>query len=493
MLCASLLFYAANDLRALAFVLLSSVSIYFATTRMQRISDAQQVVFAQNTKEWAKANKKAMQKQSRAQKSKYLKLALGYNLGVLFLVKYLPNLATACLGLVWPAQNISISFLLPLGISFYTFQGVGYLIDVYYDKVSAEKNYGKTLLFLSYFPQVVQGPISKAKSLLPQLGEGNRFDYTKFKFGLQLVLWGLLKKLIVGDILAGFVSTVIATPQEFAGAGELLAVVCAYLQLYGDFSGGIDVARGISECFGVTLPINFARPFFSTSITDYWRRWHITLGTFMKDYVLMPLNLSKPMVKLGKITRERFGIKYGKYIPTSLGTLVVFLLVGAWHAASLPYLLFGLYNGVIIAIEAVVKGLHKKKARTGLKKVMHHAAALLYTWVALLVGIIIYSAQTVAASLQIAQKILFDFHPTALGTAFFDAAGFSVIHLAVALGGFALVMGVELLQERGIKVRETVAKQHLLVQYAIFLALIAFLFIYASYATAEGGFAYAAF
>ena len=178
-----------------------------------------------------------------------------------------------------------LGLLLPLGISFYIFQTSGYLMDVYRGKSKPERNLLKYALFTAWFPQMVQGPINRYDKLAPQLFAGNDFDPDGVKYGLQLILWGMLKKMLIADKLAPGVNAVFADPTAYTGAITGLAAVLYSIQLYCDFSGGVDLVRGASRLFGVDMAENFNRPYFAVSIDDFWRRWHISLGEWMKDYL----------------------------------------------------------------------------------------------------------------------------------------------------------------------------------------------------------------
>ena len=179
-------------------------------------------------------------------------------------------------------QNV----LLPLGISFYMFQSAGYMLDVHRGRVQAERNFLKLALFVSYFPQLVQGPISRYDKLAPQLWKEHRFDSKRVSFGLLRMLWGYFKKLVIAE-RAAVAMTALLSPES-TGLSFFVLTVFYAVRIYGDFTGGIDIAVGMSEALGITLPENFVRPFFSKNIAEYWRRWHITLGDWMKDYIFYP-------------------------------------------------------------------------------------------------------------------------------------------------------------------------------------------------------------
>lgn len=246
-----------------------------------------------------------------------------------------------------------INLLLPLGISFYTFQSAGYLIDLYRGKYLPDRNLAKYALFVSFFPQIIQGPIGRHDKLAHQLYAQHKFDYKQAKFGAQLIVWGFFKKLVIADRAAVLVNQVFGNYQQYAGLEIFIAVILYCFQLYADFSGGLDIATGIAQTMGINLAKNFKRPYFAQTISEFWQRWHITLGSWMRDYLFYPLCFSKSFVKLGKSARKTMGIFLGKLLPVCLATFIIFITIGAWHGAKWKYIAFGMYNGGLIILGLV--------------------------------------------------------------------------------------------------------------------------------------------
>ncbi len=273
----------------------------------------------------------------------------------------------ACLGL-----NLALllgckgSLLLPLGISYYTLQALGYVIDVYRGTEKAEKDPGKLALFLCYFPQLIQGPVSRASQLRAPLTEPHAYDGKQVSFGLQRMLWGYFKKLVIADRVAPAVE-ILTRDQAGGGSFALLAVLYA-LRIYGDFTGGIDIVLGLSQAFGIGLPENFRQPFFSGSVAEYWRRWHMSLGAWMREYVFFPVSVSKPVRRLGKAARRRLGA-FGKRLPVYIATILTWLATGLWHGLTLNFLLWGMLNCLLILIgeelAPLFRGLKGKRWYTG--------------------------------------------------------------------------------------------------------------------------------
>lgn len=284
---------------------------------------------------------------ARRKKRRILAIILILNFGVLALVKYW--------GVPWHG------WLLPLGMSFYTFQAVGYLIDVYNGKVKAEKNFFHYFLFVSFFPQLIQGPIGRFDQLEPQLLGEHRASWEGWKRGMLLIAYGFMKKYAIANVLAPAISVLLdENIGQIPGSAVVLGIVMYSFQQYADFSGGIDIVTGVAGLFDIELAPNFRQPYFSISLGDFWRRWHISLGAWMRDYVFYPFALLKPVQRLGKKISKRFGKHLGVVLPASIANILVFFLVGIWHGLELHYILWGLYNGLVIAASDICAPLFRR-------------------------------------------------------------------------------------------------------------------------------------
>ncbi len=225
----------------------------------------------------------------------------------------------------------TLNFLLPIGISFYTFHSLSYIIDIYKKKINAETNVVDYALFISFFPLLVAGPIERANHLLPQFKSLKRFDYSSTIEGLKQILWGLFKKVVIADQCAEYVDLIFSNPADESGSTMLVGAVLFSFQIYGDFSGYSDIAIGTARLFGIDLLKNFSFPYFSRSIAEFWRRWHISLSSWFKDYVYIPL-----------------GGSYGAKSTTIRNVIIVFLLTGFWHGANWTFIFWGLLNALLI-------------------------------------------------------------------------------------------------------------------------------------------------
>ena len=362
LLAAGYFFYLYNSYRYAAFILATTITIYAAGRAISKVKTETSQKIKEMKGEWTRDEKKAFKQQAEKKKKAILTITLLFNFGILFILKYLNFMAGGLMHLLGGGSGDAqiISILLPLGISFYTFQATGYLIDVYRDTCDAENNLLKFALFVSFFPQIVQGPISEFGQLQPQLTGEHHAEWDHFKLGGELILWGLFKKLVIADRMFAAINTVTGDYKAYPGEMILFAALMYALQLYADFSGGIDIARGVAELFGIRLEQNFRQPYFSRSINEYWRRWHITLGAWMKKYVFYTLAVSNLFLNVSKsMGKSRFGsTAAGKHIsrtfPTAMASFIVFLLIGIWHGANSRYIGFGVWNGFVIMFSTLM-------------------------------------------------------------------------------------------------------------------------------------------
>lgn len=364
LLAASYLFYAAAGIKFLAYILVTTVTVYAAACLMEDNLLRQKAYVKARKEELSREEKKAYQDSQKRIRLRWLTACLLLNLGILAVVKYANFVISNINGVLSAfggAGRLSFMTLaLPMGISFYTFQAIGYLVDVYRGTVPAERNLLKFGLFISFFPQLVQGPISRFGDLSRTLCEPHAWDGRRVSFGLQRMLWGYFKKMVIADRVLAGVSTIVGSPETYGGAYALVGMLLYTLELYADFTGGIDITIGVSEALGVVVQENFHRPYFSKSLKEYWRRWHISMCNWFRDYIFYPVSTSKPMQKLSKFTRRRFGERAGKRVPVYLSTFTVWLATGVWHGASWNFIVWGLANWVVLMASEELEPLYGK-------------------------------------------------------------------------------------------------------------------------------------
>jgi alginate O-acetyltransferase complex protein AlgI len=287
-------------------------------------------------------------------KKLWMQLSILTNIGLLCYFKYFNFFIDSFIKLLNKigvhADSYTLNIILPIGISFYTFHGISYVLDIYYGRIKAHKNIFDYSLFVSYFPLLVAGPIERATHLLPQLKEKRVFQYSQGVEGCRLILWGLFKKVVVADSLSPIVSDIFINYYNLNGITLIIGLVGFAFQVYGDFSGYSDIARGVSKLLGINLIVNFNFPFFSKSIPEFWSKWHRSLSLWLNDYVFTPLALNL----------RHYG-KHGLFV----AVFITFLIAGLWHGAAWHFVFYGAYFGVLyipsIYSNKGIKSMVKKK------------------------------------------------------------------------------------------------------------------------------------
>lgn len=422
-------------------------------------------------------------------------LVLALDFGMLAAVKY-TNFMIGNLNGIFGTNLEEFRLLLPLGISFYTFQSAGYLLDVSWKRCRAERNFFRFALFISFFPQILQGPIGRYSTLAHQLFEHHSFDIRRAEKGLMRIAWGYFKKMVIADNAALYVNLIFDQYDRLPGYG-ILGVLMYSAQLYADFSGGIDIVIGISEILGITMDENFRQPFFSVSITDFWHRWHITLGTWMKDYVFYPVSLSGWMGRFGKFCRKRMGKDIGRALPICVANLIVFLVVGIWHGPAWHYIVYGLFNGLIIAFSGLMaKPYRLLKKKAGIRDTDSAFRVFQMVRTFLLVNLSWYfdrSGSLHQAFVMIKDSIVkFRFSFRVLDSVSNWADSSAVIFFCIT-GGCAVVFFISLLREKKIDVRGELAQKSPAVRFAVLLILVLCLVFFGNRPLSQGGFIYANF
>lgn len=365
LLAASFYFYYQSDANHtnLLYILATVVSTYIFTNLIDRNSTKEKEYIKANKETLSKEERKAYKETQKTKRRRLLVLSILINIGMLAVVKYTNftiNNINSVFKLVGADCHLSfIDIVVPMGISYYIFQTVGYSIDVYRGKSKACTNPFKFALFASFFPQLVQGPISRYDDLAPQLFESKKFDFKVTSFGLQRILWGFFKKLVVADRLLTAVTTIISKNDVYSGVYVLIGMLFYAIELYCDFTGGIDITIGTAEALGINLKENFIRPYFSKTLKEFWNRWHITMGTWFTDYIFYPLSVSKFMLNLNRSSRKRLGDKIGKRVPVYTATIIVWFTTGIWHGSSWNFIVWGLGNCLVLLISQELEPFYK--------------------------------------------------------------------------------------------------------------------------------------
>ena len=489
LLLVSYAYYAYCGVGALPFILLTTLSTWAGALLIHRVGEKSRQELKARKAELDAEGKKALKAAAKRRQRMLFWGVLLLNFGVLALLKYTSPLLTA---MGKPALNL----LLPLGISFYTFQSMGYLIDVSSGKYEPEKNPAKFALFVSFFPQLIQGPIARHDQLARQLVEPHRFDWANIHRGALLMLWGFFKKKVIADRALPLVNEVFANQGEYGGAVIVIGVLFYSLQQYCDFSGGIDLVTGIAELFGVRLAPNFKRPYFAVSLGDFWRRWHISLGTWMRDYVFYPFALTKGVSRLSKAAKKRFGADFARALPAALGNILVFLLVGVWHGATMNYVLWGLYNGLILAMSALLEPVYKKtNARLGpvVKTKVFYVWRVLRTFLIVNIGWYFDRCLRAGDAFRMLYKTAFSPQMHQLSDGTLSLLGISASDVRILAIATLILFTVSILQERGMSIRSRVLSLPVIPRVIVLYAFMYFVLAAFMGAGSSAGFMYAIF
>jgi len=390
------------------------------------------------------------------------------NLAILFLFKYfdfaLDNINRLLSAIGVQLIQPSFSLLLPVGISFYTFQALSYTMDVYRHDVVPERNFLKYALFVSFFPQLVAGPIERSSNLIHQISEHHRFDPHRVARGLCLMLWGYFQKLVIADRAAIFVNTVYNDPTNFNHCGfiSILATVLFAFQIYCDFSSYSDIARGAAEVMGFSLMKNFDTPYFSQSVAEFWRRWHISLSSWFRDYLYIPLG------------GNRKGV-CRKYI----NLMIVFAVSGLWHGASWNFVIWGLLNGFYQVFGSLTMPIRKKitgnpaEFSTRLGKMLITFCLICFSW-------IFFRANSTTDALIIIKGMVY-LKPWIFTDGTLLSFGFGWADWVVLAGSLLVLLGVSTAKYNGVEIRSWFFRQGLWLQYLIVLCAVFAVLVFGIY------------
>lgn len=396
-------------------------------------------------------------------------LALGIVLilGALVTLKYL--------------RVFGVTLAAPIGISYYSLQAISYMTDVYRGTQESCKNPIKVALYLSFFPQIMEGPISRFSETADALYGGNSIQFENLVFGYQRIIWGLFKKMVIADRLAPLVSKVFSSYNNFDGAAILVGVLAYTMQLYMEFSGCMDIIMGSGEIFGVPLPENFRQPFFAKNAGDFWRRWHITLGAWLKDYVFYPISLAKPVKNLAKKIKKKAGFSVSKFVAPTIALFFVWLSNGIWHGPHMNYIFYGMYYFMLIVIENLTEEPCRKlveRFKLDTECIGFRIFQFLKLFVIVNIGEMFFRADTVATGFRMLRGIVTDFHITALAETNF---GVDVPDLILASVSILLVFVVDVIHEKGISIRRKVAECKLPVRWSFWYAVILLVVVFGAY------------
>ena len=380
-------------------------------------------------------------------------------------------------------DNPMLNFVAPIGISFYTLTAVGYVIDVYRGVIEPQKNILKHALYVLYFPQLVSGPITRYSEMEKQLWIGHTFECHHLLFGFQRILWGVFKKIVIAERLAIIVNSVYENYYELNGVYIVIATMAFAFQLYSDFSGCMDIVIGTSEMFGIVLPENFRAPFFSKSDSEFWRRWHITLGTWFKDYLFYPVLKSDLFQNMQKRITLKLGKNWGKRLPLYVAMLILWIVVGAWHGGNVKFIIgSGILHWFYIVFGQIFEPLFNKIAqllRIHKERKAFQLWQIVRTFLLICIGFVFFRASSVSDAVHML-VFVFKNNYYEIFTGGLEKFGLEYIEINVLMISFGVLFLVDYLSQKG-SVREKIVSQHLLVRCFVWTALILGILIFGKY------------
>lgn len=481
LLIASYIFYGIASPYYLIFIMATTVSTYIVSLPLSKLHKVQKQYLKENKEILSKAEKKEYKAKIKSKQWKWLLICLFLNFGILAVLKY-TDFAIANVNSIFGTSFAFKHLILPMGISFYTFQTMGYIIDVYRGQAEAERNPFKLALFVSFFPQLVQGPISRFNQLAPTLFASKKYDHKTVSYGLQRILWGYFKKVVIADRILTGVQTLIGAPEQYSGAFVVVGMVFYAIELYADFTGGIDITIGIAETMGIKVAENFDRPFFSKSIEEYWRRWHITMGTWFKDYIFYPISVCKPMLSFSNKCRKLLGDNIGKRVPVYVSTLFVWFVTGLWHGASWNFIMWGVMNGVVIMISQELAPFYRWfHSKVNVDKKLWFRFVRVGRTFFLMSSLRLFDCyRDVKTAFKMFGSIFVDWNWPELFNGSLMKLGLSMYDYIVIIAGVIIMLAASLLGRRGL-VRDMLAAKPMAIRYGAYILLIVAIIIFGAY------------
>lgn len=473
LLIASYIYYFIASHELILFLLLTTVIIYVVGYILNRLNLSIKSISKNIDKDLRKAKKQKIKN-----KKRYVVITgIILTISSLLFLKYFSFFAgnfNALGDLLHLPIDIPLKkFILPLGISYYTLMAISYIVDIYRGKYPACSHIGKLALYLSFFPQMLEGPISRYDETADRLFRGNRFQLENVRFAAYLILWGVFKKMVIADRAAVFVNAIFGT--DHGGIAVILAIVLYTLQIYAEFSGAIDIVRGSAYLFGVYLPQNFQRPFFSKSIAEFWRRWHITLGSWLKDYVFYSVSLSKMCVNLNKFVKKHFKGHLGKFILTAFPLFFVWFFNGFWHGATWKYIFYGLYYYVIMMAAKFVEPWIMNFTKKFNKKSWYNIFQILRTTFLVMIGMLIFRANTLGDAWKMILNI---FHQPSG-----DILSYGLLNIDfyILILTTMILLITSFIQEKGYHLKTILEHKPVILRYTIILFIIAMIIVFGMY------------
>lgn len=427
------------------------------------------------------ANFMIAKKMETADKKKgWLFLGFVCTIGVLLFFKFFTQTVETMISLLSGRPVEMFRIIVPVGISYYTLSLFAYLTDVYHKKYGAEKDFAAFLVFVTYFPAIIEGPINMYKKLMPQIKARHSYDWDRMLKGLMRTLWGYLKKVVIADRIGILVMGIL---QDEASHGIVIffALVAYSFQIYTDFSGGIDVIMGVSQVLGIELTENFKSPLISKNVTEYWARWHKSLGEFMEKYIYYPIVLNRRLLKFSKKIHDKY---MSKAFSAFIASVIVFIIVGIWHGTGWNYVVYGMYQALFVASAVILKPTYakvKKALHVNEKCLSWQIFCILRTFVILVFGRLLIKASDLHQAGELIAKMSRMDNIYSLFNGELLQYGLDYKNMIVMYIGILVIIIVDVLHERGVEFRELILQQDIVFRYAVYLTAIAILVIFGIY------------
>lgn len=370
-----------------------------------------------------------------------------------------------------------IGLLVPLGISFYTLALLGYMLDVYFEISKPQTNYFKFLLFGLYFPTIISGPILRYREVEKELYEEHKFNYEKICFGLQRILWGLFKKLVIAERAAIVANEIFDNYEIYHGMYIFVGAVVFTLQLYTDFSGGIDIICGVSECFGIDLPENFNTPFFSKTIQEFWRRWHISMGAWLKDYIFYPVLRSAWLMNMQKSLKEKYTKKTAKKVVTNIALFILWFAIGFWHGGGWNYIWgVGLLQWIYIMVSEWIE----EKTKDFNPPKWFKYFQMCRTSLLIVFAFIFFRAGNLKEGIYIYKSMFSEINPGILWDGSLLLLGLELKDVLIVIISTVILFTASVIQQK-VKVRILIAQQKIYLRWTFYLLALLYVIILGQY------------
>lgn len=462
----------------------STVIVWLIGILLQRLNDN----FKAKKKGVSRDERKKLKKKYTCLKQGVLAVGVLSALGILLVCKY-SDFFIDTANVLFKSDFENINVIQPLGISFYTLQAISYITDIHRGKYPAEKNPFRVSLYLSFMLTIVEGPVARYDQLGTQLNECKKFSTHNFVYGAQRVVWGLFKKVVIADRAAEFVNAVFNNSADYSGLAVIFAVLFYTLQLYLEFSGVMDVVCGLGEMMGINLPENFNRPFFAKTINEFWQRWHITLGGWLRDYIFYPISLSKPFMSLSKSARKKFNPYYANLIPTAAALFFVWFANGFWHGSGWKYIVYGLYYYVLMMIGMFLEPLSRKifsSLKISRDSKFFHLFQIIRTFIIVNIGMLIFRADSLKQAFSMLVSMFTNLSIKSVMPGQKNGFGLDIKDYIILIVGTLIVFTVSLIQEKGIDIRQKISKLPYIVKFLIYMIMIFAVIIFGAYGEGYG-------